>query len=474
MGGELLPRPCLARPALRDRVGRDAEVRLPNDSVASWSPPAAAATGGVLTWLTASSFSPVPAAATAALEQGTISERPLSIVTSLIHVIPIDWTVMASPDNPILSLASLGFWLITGALASISSLAGVAVLNNTTRAIPLIGDALDVFAAAWPVLDGFVTLLLTTMLIAGLVLAYLLPAIPFIRFLFGILTWLITVIEALLAITIFLAAHVTREDSERLLTSSTRLAGSSCRPDPASGAHGVRTGPRLLRLQGRHRAPERNLVPLMQTSHAQASASPLAFLAMLAIYTIIAYGAATAAFKLIDLLPGHILTWIGGAAESTPAARRVSARSLPAPRRAPECVTPGSSAAWAPAAGRPAARRARGDLRDGDRSHEESATGTHRCRCRAVHAVGWWHLLPSTAPDWRVTVLGLFLVAGYAVFPPRTPARHVFLKLGVFTGLGIACAAELWFTVGIALAAGRLTISNLGHWGWSASRHGRR
>ena len=61
------------------------------------------------------------------------------------------------------------------------------------------------------------------MLVAGLVLAYLLPAIPFIRFLVGILTWLITVLEALLAVTIFLAAHVTREDSERLATSSTRM-----------------------------------------------------------------------------------------------------------------------------------------------------------------------------------------------------------------------------------------------------------
>ena len=55
-------------------------------------------------------------------------------------------------------------------------------------------------------------------------------------------------------------------------------------------------------------------VPLMQTSHAQAAASPLGFLAMTAIYCIVAYGAANASFKLIDLLPAHILTWIGGAA----------------------------------------------------------------------------------------------------------------------------------------------------------------
>ncbi len=291
------------------------EVRLPNDGVGAWSPPAHAAASGVLTWLTASSFSPVPAASAAALEQGTISHRPLSVITSLIHVIPIDWAVMASVENPILSLASLGFWLITGAMASITSLAGVAVLNNSTRALPVIGDALDVFSAAWPVLDGFVTLILTSMLVAGLVLAYLLPAIPFIRFLFGILTWIITILEALLAVTIFLAAHVTREDSERLMTSSTRmgwlfLPGLVLRP--VLMVFGLILG--YFTFKAVISLLNAVWVPLMQTSHAAAAASPLGFLAMTAIYCIIAYGAANASFKLIDILPAHILTWIGGAA----------------------------------------------------------------------------------------------------------------------------------------------------------------
>ena len=328
------------------------EVRLPGDRVAAFSAPAAAATSGILSWLTASSFSPVPAAATAALEQGTVSHRPLAIVTSLIHVIPIDWTVMASPDNPILSLASLGFWLITGALVSITALAGVAVLNNSTRTLPVIGDALDVFSAAWPVLDGFVTLLLTTMLIAGLVLAYLLPAIPFIRFLFGILTWLVTVIEALLAITIFLAAHVTREDSERLLTGSTRLGwlflpGLVLRP--VLMVFGLVLG--YFAFKAVIALLNATWVPLMQTSHAQAAASPLAFLAMLAIYTIIAYGAANAAFKLIDLLPGHILTWIGGAAGiDAGGTEGVGTIAAGAASRTGTAVTPGFVGRMGPAA----------------------------------------------------------------------------------------------------------------------------
>ena len=87
-------------------------------------------------------------------------------------------------------------------------------------------------------------------------------------------------------------------------------------------------------------------------------------------------------------------------------------------------------------------------------------------------AVGWWHLLPEATPDWRVAVLVIFLVAGYATFliAPRQPGM-VLPRLGVFTGLGIACAGELWFTVGADLAAGRLGPSSLGRW-WMVRQQG--
>ena len=53
-------------------------------------------------------------------------------------------------------------------------------------------------------------------------LAYLLPALPFIRFLFGILGWIVNVVVAVLAVTVFAAAHVTREDGGRLTIPATR------------------------------------------------------------------------------------------------------------------------------------------------------------------------------------------------------------------------------------------------------------
>ena len=60
------------------------------------------------------------------------------------------------------------------------------------------------------------------MLIAGAVLAFVLPALPFIRFLFGVFGWLVNVVEAVLAVTVFAAAHVTRGQDRGLMVPATR------------------------------------------------------------------------------------------------------------------------------------------------------------------------------------------------------------------------------------------------------------
>ena len=291
------------------------EIRLPTESLTQWSPQASAAVRNTLAWLAASSWPPVAAVATASVAQGTASTDFSGIMGEIIPHFPIQWTVLASAENPILSLASLGFWLVTGALSAIASLAAIALVNSSTEVIPLIGKSLNVFATVWPILDGFVTVMLSGMLLAGLVLAYLLPAIPFIRFLFGILSWILAVIEALLAITIFAAAHITREDSDTLLTRQTRmgwlfLPGLVLRPvlmifGLVLGYFAFKAIISLLNAVW---------VPLMQLAHAQAGASPVGFLAMLVIYVIVAWTACNASFKLIDILPHHVLTWIGGAA----------------------------------------------------------------------------------------------------------------------------------------------------------------
>lgn len=319
------------------------EIRLPTESLTQWSPAAAAAVRNTLNWLAASSWPPVAAAATASVAQGTASTDPMETMGALIYNFRIDWTVLASAENPILSLSSLGFWLVTGALTAIASLASIAVINSTTTVIPFVGNALNVFETMWPVLDGFVTVMLTAMLVAGLVLAYLLPAIPFIRFLFGILSWMLAVIEAVLAITVFAAAHITREDSDTFLTRQTRmgwlfLPGLVLRP--VLMIFGLVLG--YLAFTALIGLLNAVWVPLMQLAHAQAAASPLGFLAMLVIYTMIAWTAANASFKLIDILPSHVLMWIGGAAGiDAGGSEGVGLGAVGAASRAGTAVTPG-------------------------------------------------------------------------------------------------------------------------------------
>ena len=151
--------------------------------------------------------------------------------------------------------------------------------------------------------------------LADAVLAYVLPALPFIRFLFGILGWILNVVVAVLAVTVFAAAHITREDGNRLTTQVTRqgwlfLPALILRPPLMLlglilGYFVFLAGIGLF---------NQVWLPQMRDAAASGGLGPVGFLAMLALYVIVAYGLMNASFKLIDLLPSAVLDWIGGRA----------------------------------------------------------------------------------------------------------------------------------------------------------------
>ena len=176
------------------------------------------------------------------------------MVSGLLEFIDLDSVIVADSGNPIADLAALGHGLLNAALAAVVALMGAATGSGLLESIPFIGKGLDVFESAWQVSDALVSTLLGLLIIAGAVLAYVLPAIPFIRFLFGILGWILNVAVAVLAVTVFAAAHVTREDGDRLTVQATRqgwlfLPALVLRPAlMLLGSH-----PRLLRVPRRHR-----------------------------------------------------------------------------------------------------------------------------------------------------------------------------------------------------------------------------
>ena len=229
--------------------------------------------------------------------------------------IDLDSVIVADSGNPIADLAALGHGLLNAALAAIAALMGAATGSGLLESIPFIGKGLDVFESAWQVSDALVSTLLGLLIIAGAVLAYVLPALPFIRFLFGILGWILNVAIAVLAVTVFAAAHVTREDGNRLTTQATRqgwLFLPALVLRPALMLLGLILG-YFVFLAGIGLFNEVWL-PQMRDAGASGGLGPVGFLAMLALYVIIAYGLMNASFKLIDLLPSAVLDWIGGRA----------------------------------------------------------------------------------------------------------------------------------------------------------------
>ncbi len=217
-------------------------------------------------------------------------------------------------DNPILDLAVIGDNLITYVLSVQGSLMAMAMTSN-------IGDTsffgfrlpLDVFEAVWPVVDGMMSLLLNLMMIAGMILAYGAPALPFIRFLFGMVAWLLDVAEAVVAVMVWLAVQVTpAEGRGEFLTPTTmeglkRLLGVVLRP--VLMILGLVLGYFVFSVA----IGLFNAVWLPQMREAAGASGPglIGYAAWLAIYVMVAWGMLNACMRLIEALPEGVMEWIG-------------------------------------------------------------------------------------------------------------------------------------------------------------------
>ena len=292
-------------------------VALPVPSLDEWVPAADAAVKGVAAQLARSR--PYHPMLLSAANKGAgvlpAAGNGGGMVSGLLEFIDLDSVIVADSGNPIADLAALGHGLLNAALAAIAALMGAATGSGLLESIPFIGKGIDVFESAWQVSDALVSTLLGLLIVAGAVLAYVLPAIPFIRFLFGILGWILNVAVAVLAVTVFAAAHVSREDGNRLTVNATRqgwLFLPALILRPALMLLGLILGYFVfLAAIGLF---NQVWLPQMRDAGASGALGPVGFLAMLALYVIVAYGLMNASFKLIDLLPAAVLDWIGGRA----------------------------------------------------------------------------------------------------------------------------------------------------------------
>ena len=222
-------------------------------------------------------------------------------------------------ENPMFDLAALGHNMITYVLTTLTALMGMALASNVGDTTALgFRLPLDAFEAMWPVIDGTVTLVLNLMLIAGAVLAYVLPALPFIRFMFGILAWILDVVEAFVVVTVWLASQVTpTEGRQGLVTQTTmeglrRLLGVLLRPPLmilglVIGYFVFITVVGLL---------NEVWMPQMRSAVGQSGPGLVGYVAQLAIYVMVAWGLLNISMRLIEALPEAALEWIGGRVRS--------------------------------------------------------------------------------------------------------------------------------------------------------------
>ena len=228
-----------------------------------------------------------------------------------------DDVIVVGHDNPLLDLAVIGHRLVMSVQIAAGILMGMAQLSNLAD-VSFLGTsakALDVFEAVWPVIDGLVTMLLTVMLIGGAVLAYLVPAIPFILFLFALVGWLMAIVEAVISMPVWLAAQVLRGDGDGLTTRTTvggllMLAGIVLRPPLM--VIGLVVGYFLFVVAiGLFNDI---WVPQMKAGTGDPGAGIAQFVVMLVLYIIIVYGLLRACMGLIEGLPNGVMEWIGGRA----------------------------------------------------------------------------------------------------------------------------------------------------------------
>ena len=306
-----------ARTGLFQAAARNVpDAALPLPGLDAWSPAAGAAVKNLLAALADSrAWRPVPftagAGAAAALPIASGGDR--GSAGGLFAFIDLDATAIADSGNPVADLAGFGHNLVAAALSAVAALSGVAAGSGLLESIPFFGKGLDAFESVWRVSGGFVSTILGILLIAGATLAYVLPALPFIRFLFGIFGWLLNVVEAVLSVTVFAAAHITRGGGDRLIVPATRqgwlfLPGLVLRPPLM--LFGLILG-YFVFLAALGLLNEVWL-PQLRDANAAGGLGPIGFLAMLALYVMAAYALMNGAFKLIDILPAAVLEWIGG------------------------------------------------------------------------------------------------------------------------------------------------------------------
>jgi len=247
--------------------------------------------------------------------------------------------------NPLAELSALGHRLITYTVTSVKELTAcqrkasidmyqtrLGGKQNTTDGV--YAKSADRIGSSCTGGDGGVNVtyfmiqsVVGSMLMAGITLAFILPLIPFIRFMFGIMAWILSLLETVVAIPVVALAHIKMEGEG--------LAGPMARTAyllllqlflrPTLMVFGLILALLIFNLM--IVALNEFYTDAIRSIEAGGANAALGGVVYTGLYGVLAYAMANASFKAIDLIPNQCLQWIGGSGMNSLAGEAEAATS---------------------------------------------------------------------------------------------------------------------------------------------------
>jgi len=210
--------------------------------------------------------------------------------------------------NPLAELSAIGYRLISLAIASTK-------LNKSCQAqqqkeVQETGMALttcDTGSASF-----IIQAATGAMISAGVMLAFILPLMPFIRFMFGILAWVLSMFESVIAIPVVALAHI-KMDGEGIAGPTARTAYLLLLQlflRPALMIFGLILA--LVIFNFMIVALNEFFSAAIRSVEGGGDLGAINAVVYAVLYGVMAYAFANASFKAIDLVPSQCLQWIGG------------------------------------------------------------------------------------------------------------------------------------------------------------------
>lgn len=236
-----------------------------------------------------------PTAEVAEASQGAFEAALNAFFEKLAFKNLFDKLVEIDSVQPLAALSSIGKWVYGTAMA----LVGGAFVTGLIPGLGSLSDGLRWLATAVGL----------PMMVAGLGLAYLVPALPFIRFLFAVLAWIVSVFECVMLIPLTLVMMVTA-DRGGVIAPAARagvftVVAVFIRPllTVAGFIFGIALmGTGIQALNGL-------IIPTIKNSMDGGTVA-MAFLGYLFIYAGIAYVIVNSSAKMAEVVPATAYRWL--------------------------------------------------------------------------------------------------------------------------------------------------------------------